>query len=136
MNIYEALYRSIKEAMPQDLDIVFNNLNENIEQCGIGFKGTGAPIINHLDGTYGNRSMRLVINYNMKDTFNGFDYGERIIESLTQMHNVGYKDNDTGELLVYINKIRLSGDVNFLKKNVNNGLNCFSINFLITYGKL
>lgn len=136
MTVHEALYRSIKEAMPNDIDIVFNNLNENKEECGICFKGAGVSSIQHLDGKLANRNMRMIINYNFKDTFAGYDYGQRVIDNLIQMHNIAYKDDETGELLVYINKIKLTGDVNFLKKNPNNGLNCFSVNFLITYGKL
>lgn len=136
MTIHEALYKSIKEAMPDDLYIVFNNLNENIEQCGLCFKGGQSPEIRFIDGRIGNRRLNLVINYNMKDTFKGYDYGNRVIESLIKIRDIGYRDDETGELLVYISKIIVLGDVNFLKKNVNNGLNCFSLNFMITYGKI
>ena len=136
MTIYEALYRSIKELMPTDFDIVFNNLDENSEQCGLGFKGTGAGNIRHLDGSIGNRSMRLVVNYNTKDVFAGFDYGERIVEKLTNSFNIGYRDDESGELLVYISNIKLLGNINYLGKNKNNSINCFSINFIITYGKI
>lgn len=136
MNTYEALYRVIKENMPDTLNIVFNNLDENTENCGVCFKGTGSDPVRKLDGSLGNRSMRLIINYNTKDVFAGFEYGEQVVERLIQIINMGYRDDDTGELLVAVNNIKLVGNINYLGKNRNNSLNCFSINFLVTYGLL
>ena len=136
MTLHRALYESIKEEMPSDFPVVSDNFDENSENCGICFKGGGSDPIRHLDGSLANRTSRVVINYNTKDMFAGYDYGKRIVEALIKMVNIGYRDNETGELIVVINNIKLTNDVNFIRKNRNNGLNCFSINFMLTYGEI
>ena len=136
MNVYEGLYRSIKEAIPVKLKITFNNLDENSENCAMYFKGSVSNPDRDLSGNLMNRQVKLIFNYVIKDTFEGYDYGEAIIKALNKFRNVLYKDDETGEKIVYISDIRLLGNINYLGKNRNNSLNCFSINFIVTYGKL
>lgn len=135
MNIYESLYRSLKELMPSDLKITFNNIDENNENTAIYFKGSVADAKRDLAGNLVNRQLKVVINYNMFDTFAGFDYGERIVKAFNSCHGVLYRDEVTNERICTISNIRLLGNINYLGKNKLNAINCFSINFLITYGK-
>lgn len=136
MNVYEGLYRSIKEAIPVKLKITFNNLDENNENCAMYFKGSVSNPDRDLSGNLMNRQVKLIFNYVIKDTFEGYDYGEAIVKALNKFRNILYKDAETGEKIVYISDIRLLGNINYLGKNRNNSLNCFSINFIVTYGKL
>lgn len=134
MNIYEGLYRSLKELMPSDMKITFNNIDENSENCSLYFKGSVSDALRDLKGNLINRKLKVVINYNIKETFAGFEYGEKIIEAFNSCHGVVYRDDETNERICTISNIKLLGNINYLGKNNLNALNCFSINFLITYG--
>lgn len=136
MTAYEGIYRCIKELIPDTLPVTFSNLDENKENCGIAFKGTTGNSFRSLSGEYNNRCLNVVFNYNVKDVFKGFEYGEAVVETLTGVNNIAYRDDNTGEMIVYISNIRLMGNINYLGKNKNNALNAFSINFNITYGLL
>ena len=136
MNIYEGLYRSLKEMMPKDLEITFNNIDENNENSALYFKGSVADAIRNLDGNLINRKLKVIVNYNTKETFKGFEYGEKVVEAFNSCKGVVYRDNSTGEAVCFISNIKLLGNINYLGKNNLTGLSCFSINFLMTYGKL
>ena len=136
MTLYEGLYRSIKELMPDNLKITFNNFDENSENCGVAFKGAGSDGQRALDSSLFNRKISLVINYNTKDTFIGYEYGEKIIDAFSRVTGLNYIDDKTNEYIVSISNIKLLGNINYIGKNKNNALNCFSLNFIVTYGKL
>ena len=136
MTLYEGLYRSIKELMPDTLKITFNNFDENSENCGIAFKGAGSDVQRELDSSLFNRKLSIVINYNTKDTFAGYEYGEKIIDAFNKVNGLNYIDDKTNEYIVSIINIKLLGNINYIGKNKNNALNCFSLNFIVTYGKI
>ena len=83
-----------------------------------------------------NRKLSIVINYNTKDTFAGYEYGEKIIDAFNKVTGLNYIDDKTNEYIVSIINIKLLGNINYIGKNKNNALNCCSLNFIVTYGKL
>jgi len=148
MTLQTAIFETIKSNLPdftpyitsinddgEDLDnrVLFGDFDFNKENVGIAFRGGIKPLRSMSDGHIFKRSIVAVMNYNTADISDGYDYGNKVLDTLSSLLFVDVIDTDTNTKLGLINNITIESDVNYLGKNANNNTNMFSLSFNINY---